>query len=91
MSTPGSIEVLRLYRDLLRYGKQLKLTDVKYYSNRIRTEFRNNKTLTSAKDIEFNFKVRFIFALHDVDFGSISLFSFLWQKGEALLKNKRIV
>lgn len=64
MSTPTAREVLRLYRNLLRYGEQLKFTDVKYYTGRIRTEFSKNKTLKSAEDIEFNFKVRFIFELN---------------------------
>lgn len=64
MSTPTTREVLRLYRDLLRYGKQLKFTDVKYYNRRIRTEFHENKTLESAEDIEFNFQVSFTFNLN---------------------------
>lgn len=64
MSTPTTREVLRLYRDLLRYGKQLKFTDVEYYTRRIRTEFHKNKTLESAEDIQFNFKVSFIFNLN---------------------------
>uniref|UniRef100_A0A1B0DP52 Uncharacterized protein n=1 Tax=Phlebotomus papatasi TaxID=29031 RepID=A0A1B0DP52_PHLPP len=56
MSAPSGRQVIKLYRDLLRYGEQLKLTDKEYFRKRIRREFRVNKNLTSPEDISFNFK-----------------------------------
>lgn len=82
MSAPTSAEVLRLYRNLLRYGKQLKFTDHNYYTGRIRSEFAQNKTLTSAEDIEFQFKVRFItWFVYEIYFNRSSLF-FINRKGK---------
>lgn len=48
--------VLRLYRDLQRYGSQLQLTDQSYFRQRIRTEFIQNRNLSDPKDIEFAYK-----------------------------------
>lgn len=56
---PSSRQVLQLYKDLLRYGQQLKLTDKDYYYSRIRKEFLKNKELTDPKSISFSFKVNF--------------------------------
>lgn len=50
------ITILKLYKDLLRYGEQLKFTDKKYYQYRIKKEFKQNKTLTEKADIDFQFK-----------------------------------
>ncbi|KAL2751577.1 mitochondrial translation release factor in rescue isoform X2, partial [Vespula maculifrons] len=50
------ITILKLYKDLLRYGEQLRFTDKKYYRQKIREEFRQNKTLTEAADIDFQLK-----------------------------------
>ncbi|XP_077291079.1 mitochondrial ribosome and complex I assembly factor AltMIEF1 [Arctopsyche grandis] len=49
-------EVLKLYKQLLRYGQQLHLTDKKYYQQRIVNEFKKNKDLLTKEDIDFNFK-----------------------------------
>uniref|UniRef100_A0A6M2DSF1 Putative lyr motif-containing protein 5 n=1 Tax=Xenopsylla cheopis TaxID=163159 RepID=A0A6M2DSF1_XENCH len=57
MSTPSPAQVLRLYKNLLRYGKNLQYTDKEYFCNRIRKEFRNNKTCTQPEELIFNFKV----------------------------------
>lgn len=57
MSSPSAREILQLYRNLLRYGKQLKHTDRKYFQKRVREEFNQNKDLTHETDIQFNFKV----------------------------------
>ncbi|XP_055677016.1 MIEF1 upstream open reading frame protein [Lutzomyia longipalpis] len=59
MSAPGAPscrQVLNLYRQLLRYGERLKLTDKEYFKQRIRKEFQQNRDLTSPEDILFNFK-----------------------------------
>lgn len=50
---------VQLYRDLLRYGKQLKFTDQSYFKYRIRSEFEKNRNLESGTDIEFNIKVNY--------------------------------
>ncbi|XP_037038751.1 uncharacterized protein LOC119076170 [Bradysia coprophila] len=68
MNPSTSQQVLRLYKNLLRYGNQLQLTDKWYFMNRVRDEFEANKGLTSTEQIEFSIK-----------------------RGEAVLKNKRIV
>lgn len=46
-----------MYKDLLRYGQQLKLTDKDYFSKRIKSEFRKNINLSDGKDISYNFEV----------------------------------
>ncbi|CAF0832541.1 unnamed protein product [Adineta ricciae] len=45
------LEVLRLYRDLLRYSQTLKYTDVNFYLTRIKQEFAKGKTLENEDDI----------------------------------------
>lgn len=57
MSASTSREVLQLYRKLLKYGQELKLTDQTYFCKRVRKEFKTNKNLTSEADIQFNIKV----------------------------------
>lgn len=61
MSLPTSAQILRLYKDLLRYGQTFKLSEKTYYINWIREEFREKKTLTSAEAIEYNYNVCFYF------------------------------
>lgn len=58
MNRPTNQQVLRLYKNLLKYGDQLKFTDKWYYINRIRDEFKANKNLKIAEQIEFSFKVK---------------------------------
>ncbi|RXG61012.1 Elongation factor 1-beta [Armadillidium vulgare] len=41
---PSRQQVLRLYKDLINYGKSLKFTDKEYYVHRIQKEFKRNKT-----------------------------------------------
>lgn len=57
MNHPTNQQVLRLYKNLLKYGDQLQLTDKWYYMNRVRNEFKANKSLKTAEQIEFSFKV----------------------------------
>ena len=45
------LEVLRLYRDLLRYSQTLKYTDVNFYLTRIKQEFAKGKTLENEDDV----------------------------------------
>lgn len=52
---PGRI--LKLYKDLLRYGEELNLTDKNYFKQRIKKEFRRNKNLQDDKEITFYFEV----------------------------------
>lgn len=57
MSAPSKQQILKLYKDLLRYGQQLHLTDKQYYINRIKKEFVKNRELIEAEEINYNFKV----------------------------------
>lgn len=57
MNSGGSVQVLQLYRRLLKYGNQLQYTDKNYFRNRIRVEFRQNKELQDPEKIEFEVKV----------------------------------
>ncbi|XP_076632824.1 mitochondrial ribosome and complex I assembly factor AltMIEF1-like [Colletes latitarsis] len=45
--------VLKLYKDLLRYGENLKYTETKYFKSRIRRGFKENKRLTDEAEIDF--------------------------------------
>ena len=89
--SPSSRKVLLLYKDLLRYGKNIQLTDKEYYVNRVRKEFRQNKSLQNPEDIEFQYMVRRTSA------GTLPLeirvvnYIICFQKGLTLLKNRRIL
>ncbi|XP_071576306.1 mitochondrial ribosome and complex I assembly factor AltMIEF1-like [Temnothorax nylanderi] len=48
--------VLRLYKDILRYGETLRFTNKKYFRYRIQTAFRNNKDLSDEATIDFQLK-----------------------------------
>ncbi|XP_058064840.1 mitochondrial ribosome and complex I assembly factor AltMIEF1 [Anopheles bellator] len=50
------LSVLSLYRDLLRYGAQLKYTDKDFFRARIRAEFRKSASLSDPKEIDFCYK-----------------------------------
>ncbi len=50
MST-RQLEVLRLYRDLIRYSQTLKYTDVTFYLTRIKQEFAKGKSLENEDEI----------------------------------------
>ncbi|UXI21898.1 Sialin [Sarcoptes scabiei] len=49
-------DILKLYRDLLRYSRQLKYSDIDYINRRIRNEFRAKQNLTESKDIEYYYQ-----------------------------------
>lgn len=57
MNASTSRQVLQLYRNLMRYSKELKFTDQNYFRRRVRKEFNRNKNLQSEADIEFYIKV----------------------------------
>lgn len=52
--------VLKLYRDLLKYGNSLKYTNKGYYKSRIRQEFLKNAHMESQEQIEFQISVMFV-------------------------------
>lgn len=54
---PSTRQIVQLYRDLIRYGNNLKLTDKEYYFNRIHREFRKNQNLENPKEITFSYEV----------------------------------
>lgn len=56
MHVPNTTQILRLYKDILRYGQQLKYTDKNYFYNRVQIEFKKNKDLNDT-EITFNYKV----------------------------------
>lgn len=58
--TITSLQVKKLYKELLKYGCSLKLTDKNYYKNRIRREFLANKELVKSDEIQFFYDVSLI-------------------------------
>ncbi|KAF7286317.1 hypothetical protein GWI33_006046 [Rhynchophorus ferrugineus] len=63
MGLPKKIEILKLYKDLLRYGQELKFTDKEYFQKRIKKEFKQNKVVTDETDINFKFEKGIILLL----------------------------
>lgn len=49
--------ILKLYKDLLRYGEKLKFTDKEYFRYRVRKNFKQNKHLSDQTEINFQFQV----------------------------------
>ncbi|RWS30903.1 LYR motif-containing protein 4-like protein [Leptotrombidium deliense] len=49
-------QVVDLYRQLLRFSRTLRFTDKQFFVKRVKTEFRNNRTLTDQQKIEFNYE-----------------------------------
>lgn len=54
---PSASQIVKLYKDLLRYGQNLQYTDKEYFYKRIKSEFKKNKTLVDEAQIIFNYKV----------------------------------
>ncbi|GFS71011.1 probable peptide chain release factor C12orf65, mitochondrial [Nephila pilipes] len=50
------LNVIQLYKDILKYSKTLKLTDKDYFLQQVKKEFKGNKHLTSSEDISYHFK-----------------------------------
>ena len=48
---------LRLYREILRKSRQLKLTDKEYFRRTVRKDFERYRHLEDKKEIEFQIKV----------------------------------
>ncbi|XP_048522732.1 MIEF1 upstream open reading frame protein [Dendroctonus ponderosae] len=63
MSLPTQREILKLYKNLLRYGEQLKYTDKTYFFRRIRKEFKTHKNITDEADVNFKFEKGIILLL----------------------------
>ncbi|XP_008189720.3 uncharacterized protein LOC103311783 [Acyrthosiphon pisum] len=51
------LQVKKLYKELLKYGCSLKLTDKNYYKSRIKQEFLDNKQLVKPEEIKFFYDV----------------------------------
>ena len=58
-------EILRLYKNILRYGQNLKYTDKNYFQSRIRANFRENKALSDKKSIQFQIEV-ISYSIHSI-------------------------
>lgn len=56
------LEVLKLYKNLIKYSNTLTLTDPVYFRKRISSEFRRNKYLSKSEDILFAFQVGISFS-----------------------------
>lgn len=74
MST-RQLEVLRLYKNLLKYSQTLKYTDVDFYLTRIKQEFAKGKLLENDDEIarQIAVKIKCTYS-----FMNLSLFSFLF-------------
>lgn len=51
------LQVKQLYKELLKYGCSLKLTDKNYFKGRIKQEFSDNKELVKPDEIQFFYDV----------------------------------
>ncbi|CAH1996150.1 unnamed protein product [Acanthoscelides obtectus] len=56
MSSPSRLQILTLYKELLRYGQQLKFTDKAYFKRRIKDEFYSNRKLSEPEEITIQFE-----------------------------------
>ncbi|CAL1685028.1 unnamed protein product [Lasius platythorax] len=48
--------ILKLYKDILRYGETLRFTNKGYFRHRIRVAFKDNKDLTDEAMVDFQLK-----------------------------------
>lgn len=55
--TISHLQIKQLYKELLKYGCSLKLTDKNYYKSRIKQEFLDNKQLVKPEEIQFFYDV----------------------------------
>jgi hypothetical protein len=51
------VQILGLYRRLLRYGDRLVLTDKNYFCERVRKDFHRFRTVTDQKVVDLLVKV----------------------------------
>lgn len=61
MSIPSKQQILRLYKDILRYGHQLELTDKNYFYRRISQEFKKNMIEPDPMQAKFLYDVSRIY------------------------------
>lgn len=59
MNIPNKSQIFQLFRSCIRYTQQLKLSDKKFISKRIKSEFRKNKFLTKPEEIHQAWEVVF--------------------------------
>lgn len=57
-TVPSKPQVLNLYRAILRYGRELELTDKGYFFQRIKAEFSRKKTLSDPELVKKAYEVR---------------------------------
>lgn len=61
-------QILKLYKDINRYTKELKYTDKEYFLKRVRNQFKKNKVLDDDKEILFNYQVIVLSTIHTNQF-----------------------
>ncbi|XP_050541104.1 electron transfer flavoprotein regulatory factor 1 isoform X2 [Daktulosphaira vitifoliae] len=49
----STLHIRKLYKELLKYGQTLELTNKNYYQKRIKQEFVKNKELADPEKIHF--------------------------------------
>ncbi|GFS30340.1 uncharacterized protein TNIN_340671 [Trichonephila inaurata madagascariensis] len=49
------LNIIQLYRDILKYSKTLKFTDKDYFLHQVKKEFKENKHLTNTEEISYHF------------------------------------
>ncbi|XP_050541102.1 uncharacterized protein LOC126905453 isoform X1 [Daktulosphaira vitifoliae] len=54
----STLHIRKLYKELLKYGQTLELTNKNYYQKRIKQEFVKNKELADPEKIHFFYNVR---------------------------------
>lgn len=80
--------VLKLYRDLLKYGQNLEFTDYSYFYKRIREEFLKNQNIKDAETIQRLIKVSVDFVYN---FSGCLFLLYLFQKGQSCLTRRKIL
>ncbi|XP_072401474.1 uncharacterized protein [Diabrotica undecimpunctata] len=56
MNKINRTQILKLYKELLRYSEELKFTDKEYFRKRIKKEFQQNRDLVDENQISLNYK-----------------------------------
>ncbi len=60
MNVPNKTQIFELFRSCIRYSGQLKLSDKRLVSKRIKSEFHKNKTLSNPEEICKAYEVEII-------------------------------
>ena len=80
--------ILQLYKNLFKYGQQLKYTDKSYYLNYIRKQFQS-VDIEDTKKIEILYKVRRLKV--ELDKVKIKTKLYKLKKGQSFLEQKRVI